>query len=146
MTMKTFCDIVKLFDFSDLITFYNYIILNTILIGITKYRIVIDEMDRCVNSQVSLQHNKQLPYFSAISRFSASGLFTSSGFGSPPLSPPPGMGGLSLINQARGRVVTCYCAVCYLLCIRSNWSPGCTRTKTRRNLISRNRSMLLCCT
>ena len=146
MTMKTFCDIVKLFDFSDLITFYNYIILNTILIGITKYRIVIDEMDRCVNSQVSLQHNKQLPYFSAISRFSASGLFTSSGFGSPPLSPPPGMGGLSLINQARGRVVTCYCAVCYLLCIRSNWSLGCTRTKTRRNLISRNRSMLLCCT
>ena len=114
MTMKTFCDIVKLFDFSDLITFYNYIILNTILIGITKYRIVIDEMDRCVNSQVSLQHNKQLPYFSAISRFSASGLFTSSGFGSPPLSPPPGMGGLSLINQARGRVVTVLCVIYYV--------------------------------
>ena len=146
MTMKTFCDIVKLFDFSDLITFYYYIILNTILIGITKYRIVIDEMDRSVNSQVSLQHNKQLPYFSAISRFSASGLFTSSGFGSPPLSPPPGMGGLSLINQVRGRGVTCYCAVLLCLAFRSNWSLGCTRTKTRRNLISRNRSMLLCCT
>merc|ERR1719328_107082 len=37
----------------------------------------------------------------AISRFSASGLFTGSGFGSPPLSPPPGMGGLSLINQVK---------------------------------------------
>ena len=132
MTMKTFCDIVKLFDFSDLITFYNYIILNTILIGITKYRIVIDEMDRCVNSQVSLQHNKQLPYFSAISRFSASGLFTSSGFGSPPLSPPPGMGGLSLINQARGRVVTCYCAVCYVSCTQVKLEPGLHKDKDKK--------------
>lgn len=39
----------------------------------------------------------------AISRFSASGLFSGSGFGSPPLSPPPGMGvgGISLINQVK---------------------------------------------
>jgi len=38
---------------------------------------------------------------SAISRFSASGLFSGGGFGSPPLSPPPGMGGISLINQVK---------------------------------------------
>jgi len=37
----------------------------------------------------------------AISRFSASGLFSGGGFGSPPLSPPPGMGGISLINQVK---------------------------------------------
>jgi len=38
---------------------------------------------------------------SAISRFSASGLFSGGGFGSPPLSPPHGMGGISLINQVK---------------------------------------------
>jgi len=38
---------------------------------------------------------------SAISRFSASSLLSGGGFGSPPLSPPPGMAGIALINQVK---------------------------------------------
>ena len=70
------------------------------LIGTSAYYRLIIYKIRIIKFRKYLnKESKKYFTFSAISRFSASGLFSGSGFGSPPLSPPPGMGGLSLINQ-----------------------------------------------